>query len=399
LAKSVQQLINKGVVTSGSFTGSIGMTHDEANTFIDYVVDESWLKGNVRLERMSAATKKIDKLDIGGRVLVPATAAQDPGNTVGIETSQIELVAREMIAIAEIGDDSLEDNIEGDAFVDHLMRMVAAKIGNELEEAYLMGKALLPGQMNTATHINQLFEGWYQRSLAGAHIFDCSTSDTRFIDRPKLSKALKLLPTKYRRNKANMRYLMADDLSQDYNDYLADSRGTPLGDNFVMGTAQMSYSNIRLQSMSLLPTEMPVAKTGGVSTKMTSDVPAKSMSFQVVSVTGITAGQELVLGLNTPYEEKVMVSAVDADTKTVTIRSLLAFKHYAGSDIQECTSDGTFAMLTDYRNLICGIHRDIRFETERHPRKRSTSFVFTLRADVQMENPEAVVLLTNLQVK
>ncbi|MNC43726.1 hypothetical protein D3C75_926010 [compost metagenome] len=56
-------------------------------------------------------------------------------------------------------------------------------------------------------------------------------------------------------------------------------------------------------------------------------------------------------------------------------------------------------MLTDYRNLICGIHRDIRIETERRARKRTTSFVLTLRADIQIENPEAIVLLDNLKVK
>ena len=121
-----RELLSKAAIESGSFTGGIGLSTEEADKFIDYMVDESSLMKNARIERMASATKKIYKLGIGSKVLVPATAVEDPGETVSINTAQIILTSKEMIAIARVSDDALEDNIEGDEFVDHLMRMIAS---------------------------------------------------------------------------------------------------------------------------------------------------------------------------------------------------------------------------------------------------------------------------------
>jgi hypothetical protein len=83
----------------------------------------------------------------------------------------------------------------------------------------------------------------------------------------------------------------------------------------------------------------------------------------------------------------------------VTIIGSLYFDHVAGQTVKESTADGSDMLLTDFRNLIFGIQRDIKWETERHARRRSTSFVMTLRVDTQIENPDALVLVEGLKSK
>lgn len=316
------ELLSKAAIVSGSFTGGIGLSSEDANTFIDYMVDESELMKNARIERMAAATKKIFKLGIGAEVLVPATAVEDPGETVGINTAQIILSSKEMIAIARINDDSLEDNIEGEAFVDHLMRMIASAGANQLEYAYLMGKIEDP-----AVSVNDLFNGWYERIKADSgNAIDTSGDADRFIERAKFSRLLKTLPSKYKGvNRKNLRFIVASDIEQDYADTMA-ARESALGDAAAMGSIDLAYRKIPIVPVALLPTNLPESET--------------------------------------PVE-----------------------------------NDATFILLTDYNNLIIGIQRDIRIETQREARLRATDFVMTLRVDIQLENPEAAAVYDLLKVR
>ena len=56
-------------------------------------------------------------------------------------------------------------------------------------------------------------------------------------------------------------------------------------------------------------------------------------------------------------------------------------------------------MLTDLRNLIFGIHRDIRIEPFRQPRKRCTDYVISMRAAVGIENGDAISIYDHAKVK
>jgi len=61
-----KQFVNKSsVITPASFTASAALSKEEADRFIDYVVDQSFLKNNARIERMNAPTKTIAKVGIG----------------------------------------------------------------------------------------------------------------------------------------------------------------------------------------------------------------------------------------------------------------------------------------------------------------------------------------------
>lgn len=395
-----KQFVNKSsVITPASFTAPGALSKEEADRFIDYVVDQSFLKSNARIERMNAPTKTIAKVGIGRKILKPAKSATDPGNTVSIVTDQLTLETKEIIAIAEISDDSLEDNIEGDAFVDHLMRMIASQAANELDFMCMYGKRI--SNPNEATDILQLVNGWFTIARKQGHVLNARDTvlfedDKGYIDPAKLSKVVKTLPNKYRGNKGNLRILVADDIYQDYNDYLG-ARAVSTADPYLLGVGRLTYSNIPISAVSLLPVDRPVAVVGGVNTTLTNAQGAGANTIQVASATGIVQGQTLALGLGTGYEEVVTVASVSETT--ITLQNDLYYSHTAGATVKEITPNGSDLLLTDYRNLIFGIQRDIKWETERHARRRSTSFVMTLRVDTQVENPDALVLLEGLTSK
>jgi hypothetical protein len=62
-------------------------------------------------------------------------------------------------------------------------------------------------------------------------------------------------------------------------------------------------------------------------------------------------------------------------------------------------TDGTFVMVTDLRNLIVGIQREIRIEPQRWARKRCTDWVISMRADVKIENADAIAIYDHAKVR
>jgi hypothetical protein len=392
--------VNKSaVITPSSFSAPASLSREEADKFIDYVVDMSFMKKNARIERMSAPTKTIAKVGIGQKILKPAKSAQDPGNTVSITTDQLTLETKEIIAIAEVSDDSLEDNIEGDAFVDHLMQMIAAQSANELDLMAMYGKRI--AQPNDATDIRQLVNGWVTIARENGHLLNARDTglfadDKGYIDPTKLSKIVKTIPQIYRGNKGNLRMLIADDIYQDYNDYLG-ARAVSTADPYLLGVGKLTYSNIPLQPVSLMPVDRPIVKIGGGNTVLSNAPQAGTSLLQVADAANIAEGDFIVLDLGGGYEEVLTVAAVVGNN--ITVNGTLYYAHAAGTTVKEITADGSDLLLTDYRNLIFGIQRDIKWETERHPRRRSTSFVMTMRVDTQIENADAMVVMTGLKSK
>jgi len=388
-----EKLLSKAAITSGSFAQRIGLATEDANRFIDYIVDASFLKNNARVERMRGSTKKLVRLGIGEEVLRPGNYGSSGDGFSDVSTSAVTLTSKAMKAVVPIADDALMDNIEGESFADHLMRVVANQIGNQLEYAYLMGQdtGALP-----KNHIWEMVEGWYPRAVSEGHLIDAkSTFADRDISAEKLSRTLKTLSSKYRGKRENLRFIMSDDLYQDYVDALG-SRTTPLGDDAITGDSLMSFGKVPISPCALVPTNLPVPVSGGGNTTMSSASVAGDTTIEVTSATNIQQGDTLAIGEGATREIRKVASIVATD---VTLDSALVFQHQLGEKVVECTLDGTFVMLCDTSNLVLGIQQDVTIETERRATEGVTYFVVTIRCDCALENPDAVVVLSNLKVK
>lgn len=390
---------------------------DQANTFIDYVFDQTSISKVCRVIKMNAPQARIGKVGIGDKPLRPATFGVDPGVTSQATVTEINLVTKELIAEAQILDNELEDNTEMGAFMDHFMRMLAIKIGNQLELAYLTGVST--NGTPAAVDINQQFNGWeYLFKNSGGHIVDGSTANAlwadRYLNTDKLNKLLKAIPPKYRTRNIDYRYVMSPNIYTDFA-ALVGARQTPFGDvafhaagyetNFPAGqNSVLGWAGIPIYPAPLLPEGEFTPTLGGTSaaTTVTSGGAAGTNTVSVAATTNLAVGNVILVDTGA-IQEVCTITAIAALVLTVTSLSTtsgnFAYSHAAAAAVVKGSNDASFVMLTHFQNLIVGIQRDIRIELDRRPRERATYAVVTLRVDCNMENTDAGGLLTGLAVK
>jgi hypothetical protein len=82
--------------------------------------------------------------------------------TTTLGAGAITLNAKKVRGAVLISDDDLEDAPEGDAFKDHLLKMIARQISNELDRAYYLSE---PGASSEAERLDleDLWTGWRWR--------------------------------------------------------------------------------------------------------------------------------------------------------------------------------------------------------------------------------------------
>lgn len=347
---------------------TINLTEEEADKFLDYVFDESVMKDYARIVRMKQAQKNIRAIGFGsGKFLYPADEFNESKYKKQWSHNRIQLETKKVRGAIAVFDDDLED-IRGvtteNQFMDQLMRIIGAKIANELEEAYWIGDR--QGLNGFATDdIRGLWDGWryiinhsaagqaYVNNVTGsAHIKDACECESgggcasgswdpeahfRFAggiaERSQVAPydwefkyhmMLKNMPSKYKRKNslANLKFLNSDLVTQDYLEALS-TRGTALGDSIFAGKMPPAYGKVGILDVPLMATDL---------------------------------GQD---------------------------------------------GDGTFGLagggaytdvvLTHKGNFIIGVQREIKLETQRVPADEATYVFYSMRSDIQIENVDAVV--------
>lgn len=236
-----------------------------ADRLIDYVIDESVLLSMIRTERMDTNVKHLRFVDVGTGLLHPGGCASNDNNCdQGTVTGTAkQLSTKPLQFVVPICDDVLEDNLEGAAFEDHVLRMVASQISNELEIWMMMadqGGTYQSPQVRADVLI--LMDGLYQQLQTGHVLNGITDPNGRFIESCKLVKMIQALPTKYRKNRNNQIFI-PDDMKWDYVGHLK-NRGTPLGDDAITGKIPLSFGDMPINPVPLLPTDIHFCSTGSV---------------------------------------------------------------------------------------------------------------------------------------
>lgn len=347
---------------------SISLTEEEADRFIDYMVDESVMKSYARIERMTKPQKNIRAIGFGnGNFLYPADEFNEAKYKKQWVHNKIQLSTQKIRGAVAIFDDDLEDisgQMDEGAYKDQLMRIITAKIANELEAAfYIADKHALNGF--PVDDIKSLWDGWryrivnsqlggayYNDVTGGAHLLDAcdgGSSGSPFLfdgeiaaQNPvapynwefKYHMALKTMPAKYKANNglAAMSFLNSDLVTQDYLAALS-ARSTGLGDAVFLGQAKPQYGRVPIIDVPLMPTTLGSPN----------DTPSKD---------GVIGGGSL-----------------------------------------------TDVLLTPKNNLIIGIQRDIKIESQRIAADEATYIFYSMRVDLAIENVDAVVLIRCLEHK
>ncbi len=390
-----EELVQKAVITADALAAAGKLNPAQSDKFIDYVVDESILKDNARVVRFRNEDLDIDKIGIGKRAAVPKSEAVDPGVRRGINTSKVTLTPKEIMVPFEIGDTFREVNIEGDSVENHIIQMFAKQLSNDLEDLYINGNELGPAVLEADILDNgasdkyvkdsylALQNGWNEFA-EGGHVVDAEGAN---IGLSVFNKGLLAMPTKFRRNRGNLRYYTSPDLMQLYMEKLS-TRATGAGDAAAEGKGLMPFGvkAIEVPLMQFLP-----SITEHVVLDDVTPVALKNTNVADVVVTSPTLGSAPEAAYPNGASGGYILDAAAG--------TLLSFD--SGSDLDGATVKVTYAsspqiLLTHQQNFIIGIGRDIRIEKDRDIFKGVNQYAVTAKVSVNFEELDALVKIRNV---
>lgn len=224
-AELLQKVVDTTLLGSGG--GGI-LNTEQADRFIDYMVDQTVLTKEARVVRMNAPTREVDKIAVGTRLARKATENTDDHVDADATFSKISLQTVKLRLDWSLTTESLEDGIEGDALEDHIARLMAEQLGNDLEDLYING------DLTSGDPLLKALEGWRKLALNGAHVVSNPTGTAHELSKASFNTALKALPNKYLQRRNLLKFYAGSGMLQDFLNGLTD-RSTPLGDAVIFG--------------------------------------------------------------------------------------------------------------------------------------------------------------------
>lgn len=412
---------------------TIVLAAEEADRFIDYIVDESVLKNNARVEKMAKETKNIRALGIEQRFLYPEAGFSSTDYLKTLSTQKISLVSKKVRGCVAIYDDDLEDNIEGDSFADHVMKMVAAKIANELDEAFWIGDtAGLAGF--AADDIRSIWDGWryrirysqvatdaYWNKVTGRGTLMTAGNEAPWIVGTAVLAGAICEPT----TPNGFVYIALDAGTTDganeptwpttlgaivvdnagvnsitwrchaYDCTLNGTAGTlgtvaPTGSKIVEQAAAVPYNWEFKYGNMLKKLPSKYKKVGLGNLRFFSSDQIVQDYVNALAARSTILGDQAVIG-KAPLQFG-QVPIVPAPLMGTTMSGgVQGGGVYGGGSHADC-------LLTPKNNLIVGIQRNIKIESQRVPADEATYWFYSMRADTAIENVNACVLMEKLIV-
>jgi hypothetical protein len=210
---TTEELLEKVLNTTAIGAGGGGLLNaKQADAFIDYMWDATtWVK-SVRKVKMRERTQDIDKISVGQRIARKATEGTDDGVNVEPTFSKISMTTVKLRLDWELTTESLEDNIEGEALEDHVARMMATQLGNDLEDLYINGDT------NSVDALLKSLNGFLKVMLStnGAETAHVIGHSGGTMDRAFFNKVIKNMPRKYLSRRGDLKFMTSPGLLQDF---------------------------------------------------------------------------------------------------------------------------------------------------------------------------------------
>lgn len=228
------------------------LSPEQANTFIDMITEEPTILAQTRVIRMNAPSRKINRVGFASRIMraaVQTGGANDDGSNDRYvleadrskpTTAQIQLDTSEVIAEVRLPYEVLEDNIEGQSFEQHVMRLIAQRSALDLEEFALWADT------GSADPYLALQNGYMKRMVS--HVVDNANAG---VGPTMFKNGMLALPQKYLRNLSAMRHYVSKANTIKYRDLVA-QRSTGYGDSMLTGQAPIFAFGVGVESADLL---------------------------------------------------------------------------------------------------------------------------------------------------
>lgn len=336
------ELLEKVIRTTEIREGGGLLEAPQADRFIDYMWDATVLGGQVRTIRLRGDEQEITRMGVGERLMRVATEAVDDGMNPGVAFAKISLTTKKLRMDWELSTETLEDNIEGAAFEDHIARLMTSQAAQDLEDVAINGDTRL-----TRDPLLKVFNGWRRLGRDGGHVIDNSeltrtnpdAPSSHTLDRATFNAALKAMPRKYLQRRNQMKFFTGANLMQDY--------------------------------MNSLESDPLLAQTAGLN---------------VVNNGGNQPG--------TAAGWTVNVASFGVSVQEVPLLSETQDGDYTGA-----TGDHGEVWLTFPQNLLWGVKREIQVFREFKPKKDSIEYTMYCRVGTEVENKDAFVVVKNVKVQ
>ena len=198
-------------VTSGpnsvNPTGTPGgiLLPEQARRFIDYVWDATVLAKDGRRVTMRANTMELEKVNVGERVIRAAAQANNNYTNAGATFTKVELTTKKIRLDWEVSTEALEDNIEGGALEDHLVRLMTNAFANDIEDLAINGDG-------TTGDFLSIMEGFVYKveNDGDAHEAAVTVTDDNWTTEV-MQDIILAMPRKYRALKQNLKFYAGTD--------------------------------------------------------------------------------------------------------------------------------------------------------------------------------------------
>lgn len=387
--------IRKALISATDTLATQGaMNPEQTDRFLTYVEDETSLKQIGRIERFRPQQKKIPKLGNGRRRTLPVVEGVDPGVRMGLPTGEIVLEPSEFMTPFPITDDFIQYNVEGDAGVDTVVRLMALQHGNDLEEfcveANTLGPAVIEREYygetegSASLYIKDFakaqFNGWMELFRAG-HQLDAEGEP---IGLAVIAEAFRKLPAKYQKRVDRLRIITSPSAASILTEKTAareDQVGTDAYNGMLRGPL-----GIPVVPASLWPFKALVVEHGSIGTGTTMQLRHAPVSDVVITIQSLGKEADAAFAVTSDY-------TVNEDT------GVISYVGGAMSDPQ--TIKVTYranpqAIITHENNIIFAIGRDVRVESARNVFGRRTEYAITSKVFPCIEEADALVIIDNM---
>lgn len=393
-----KEFLERAANTMANMTSGTGiMNAEQSEKFIDYIYDQSMLKGLARLEKVTATERTIEKIGIGNRVAYPKAEASDPQIRRLVSTSKVTLAPKEIIVPFEIGDRLLKYNIEGGNLADHIIKMMATQLANNLDQLWLDGNddgvVQLEGDIfdsgSSTLYVKDkylsLFDG-FLKLAEGANVYDAANAA---LSPAVFNKALMALPVKYRRDRSALRFLLSPDHEQGYREVVS-NRATRSGEDALNGNGPMTPFGVPLMPIPLMERNPLYVEA---STANTDGTTATSLTYSPIT--------DLALVPSTIAENPTAKYVITTDyTQSLTAGTWTRAgggSIGSGASVLAAYRTKGKMLLTDPKNLIVAIQKDgIKLEKDRNIYKGVDEYAITVSVHCAIENVDALVFVKNL---
>lgn len=239
-----EKIIAKADLLASELKASGGtLSPEKSKRFLRKIVDSPTLLNQIRTETMTSDTLVLNTIGLGTQFLHPAVPNQ---RLVEAKRSKPAAAKLEFPSVEVMGEmlipyETLEDNIEGDDFVQTVLDLAAQRASIDLERLLIMGDTA------SGDAFLALQDGILKRltsNVVDVNDFSLSAAVTQNI--------LLALPNRYRRDRAALRWILGPDDQERLIGKIA-ARQTDLGDRMVTGDAPLKLSKIVAESAAYMP--------------------------------------------------------------------------------------------------------------------------------------------------